>query len=69
VVAAAVIETLAAEETGDGKEEDAPPPHAATSKLKTTTLARPALKAAGLRSTGDTFGLLRKIILKLLHAG
>jgi hypothetical protein len=65
----AVIETppLTAEETGDGKEEDVPPPpHAATSRLKTTKVASLALKTENFRYAGNTFGLLRKIILGLL---
>jgi hypothetical protein len=73
VVAVAVMEILPldAGEAGDGKEEGVPPPppppHAATSRLKTTTLARLALKAAGLRCTSNTFGFLRKIILEVLQ--
>jgi hypothetical protein len=58
VVAVAVIETLLL------LGPTLPAPHAATSRLKITTLARFALKAAGLRSASNTLAILRIIILK-----
>jgi hypothetical protein len=42
-----------------------PPPHATTSRLRTTTLERFALKTASLCSARNTLAMFRKIILQL----